>query len=55
MKVELNAEQEQIIREQPKVFQPDAVKRMIEFAENKAVKLPPGERVKDFIHEGHRF
>ena len=77
MTLELNSEQEQIIREhlasgqfasidevlstalaglsQPKNFQPDAVGRMIEFAENKAVKLSPGEKVKDFIHEGHRY
>jgi len=35
--------------------QSGAVKRMIEFAEKKAVKLPPGEKVKDLVHEGHRY
>ncbi len=39
----------------PQSSQSDAVKRMIEFAERKAVKLPSGERVKDLIHAGHHY
>jgi len=33
----------------------DAVRRMIDFAETRSVKLPPGEKVSDLIHEGHRY
>ena len=33
----------------------DAVRRMIDFAERRSVKLPPGEKVRDLVHEGHRY
>ena len=32
-----------------------AVQRMIELAEKRFVKLPPGEKIKDLVHEGHRY
>ena len=32
-----------------------AVQRMLDFARRHSVKLPPGERVKDLVHEGHRY
>jgi Arc/MetJ-type ribon-helix-helix transcriptional regulator len=32
-----------------------AVQRMIEFAEKRFVRLPPGEKIKDLLHEGHRY
>jgi Arc/MetJ-type ribon-helix-helix transcriptional regulator len=32
-----------------------AVERMIQFSRTHSVKLPPGEKVKDLIHEGHRY
>ena len=33
----------------------EAVQRMIEFAEKRFIKLPPGERIGDLVHEGHRY
>ena len=33
----------------------EAVRRMIDFAETQSVKLPPGEKLKDFVHEGHQY
>lgn len=33
----------------------DAVCRMIEFAEKRFIQLPPGERIRDLVHEGHRY
>jgi Arc/MetJ-type ribon-helix-helix transcriptional regulator len=33
----------------------DAVRRVIEFAEKRFVKLPPGETIGDLVHEGHRY
>ena len=39
----------------PPDTQSDSVKLMLEFAEKKAVKLPPGETVKDLIHESRRY
>jgi Arc/MetJ-type ribon-helix-helix transcriptional regulator len=33
----------------------EAVRRMIEFAEKRFIQLPPGERIRDLIHEGHRY
>ena len=33
----------------------EAVRRMIEFAERRAINLPPGERIRDLVHEGHRY
>ena len=32
-----------------------AVQRMIEFAEKRFIRLPPGEKIKDLVHEGHRY
>lgn len=32
-----------------------AVERMIQFSRTHSVRLPPGEKVKDFIHESHRY
>jgi hypothetical protein len=32
----------------------EAVRRLIEFAEKRFIRLPPGEKIKDLIHEGHR-
>jgi Arc/MetJ-type ribon-helix-helix transcriptional regulator len=40
---------------QPRDSGSDAVRRMIDFAKNRSVKLPPGEKVKDLVHEGHRY
>jgi len=40
-------------------FDPDtrreAVRRIIEFAEKRFIQLPPGERIGDLVHEGHRY
>jgi Arc/MetJ-type ribon-helix-helix transcriptional regulator len=40
-------------------FEPDsrreALRRMIEFAEKRFIQLPPGERIGDLVHEGHRY
>jgi Arc/MetJ-type ribon-helix-helix transcriptional regulator len=33
----------------------EAVRRMIEFAEKRFIQLPPGERIRDLVHEGHRY
>jgi Arc/MetJ-type ribon-helix-helix transcriptional regulator len=33
----------------------DAVRRVIEFAEKRFIQLPPGERIRDLVHEGHRY
>lgn len=33
----------------------EAVRRMIEFAEKRFIRLPPGERIRDLVHEGHRY
>lgn len=33
----------------------EAVRRMIEFAEKRFIQLPPGERIGDLVHEGHRY
>jgi antitoxin ParD1/3/4 len=33
----------------------EAVRHMVDFAENRSVKLPPGEKVKDLIDEGRRY
>jgi hypothetical protein len=46
-----SSEQEQ--KSWPPTSESEAVRRMIKFAEKKAVKLPPGEKVKDLVHEGH--
>jgi Arc/MetJ-type ribon-helix-helix transcriptional regulator len=32
-----------------------AVERMIEFAEKRFIRLPPGETIRDLVHEGHRY
>jgi len=32
-----------------------ALERLIEFAEKRFIQLPPGEKIKDLVHEGHRF
>ena len=32
-----------------------AVLRMIEFAEKRFIQLPPGERIRDLVYEGHRY
>jgi Arc/MetJ-type ribon-helix-helix transcriptional regulator len=32
-----------------------AVPRMIQFSKENSVKLPPGETLKDIVHEGHRY
>ena len=33
----------------------EAVQRMIEFAEKRFIQLPRGERIRDLVHEGHRY
>lgn len=33
----------------------NALRRMIEFAEKRFIHLPPGERIRDLVHEGHRY
>jgi Arc/MetJ-type ribon-helix-helix transcriptional regulator len=40
---------------EPRESRSEAVRRMIHFAETQSVKLPPGEKVKDLVHEGHRY
>ena len=32
-----------------------AVQQMIELAEKRFIRLPPGERIRDLVHEGHRY
>ena len=32
-----------------------AVQQMIDLAEKRFIRLPPGERIRDLVHEGHRF
>jgi Arc/MetJ-type ribon-helix-helix transcriptional regulator len=32
-----------------------AVERVIEFAEKRFIQLPPGENIRDLVHEGHRY
>jgi Arc/MetJ-type ribon-helix-helix transcriptional regulator len=32
-----------------------AVERMIEFAEKRFIRLPPGETIRDLVHEGHPY
>jgi len=33
----------------------EAVRRMIEFAGNRFIRLPPGEKISDLIREGRRY
>jgi Arc/MetJ-type ribon-helix-helix transcriptional regulator len=33
----------------------EAVRRVIEFAEKRFIRLLPGEKIKDLVHDGHRF
>ena len=33
----------------------EAVRRVIEFAEKRFIQLPPGEKIGDLVHEGHRY
>ena len=32
-----------------------AVRQMIELAEKRFVRLPPGEKIRELVHEGHRY
>ncbi len=32
-----------------------AVERMLQFSKTHATKLEPGERIRDWIHEGHKY
>jgi hypothetical protein len=40
---------------EPRDSRSEAVRHMIHFAETQSVKLPPGEKVRDLVHEGHRY
>ena len=33
----------------------EAVRRLIEFAEKRFIQLPPGETIKDLVHQGRRY
>ncbi len=33
----------------------EAVRRMIEFAEKRFILLPAGEKIRHWVHEGHRY